>query len=161
MVDHRDIEDDEPELLPIGEFAARTRLTRKALRIYDRSGLLAPAEIDGWTGYRRYLPEQIPVGRLVGLLRGADLSLSAIQSVIAALPSAESACARLEVLFDAIERDHHGRRLVIRHAQSILREETDPMFEINIREVPMRSSPRRKPHSSLTSAPSRPPVRSS
>jgi MerR family regulatory protein len=33
-------------LLSIGEFARRTRLTPKALRIYDRIGLLSPAAID-------------------------------------------------------------------------------------------------------------------
>ncbi|MGH2872522.1 MAG: MerR family transcriptional regulator [Solirubrobacteraceae bacterium] len=132
------MEDEQVQLLSIGEFAARTRLTRKALRIYDRNGLLQPAEVDQWTGYRRYLPQQVPVGRLVGLLRGAELGLAAIESVIAELPDMDRACARLEVLLDAIERDHHGRRLVIRHAQSILRKETDPMFEIKTREVPAR-----------------------
>lgn len=136
MVDHRQMDDE--DLLSIGEFAARTRLTPKALRIYDRSGLLKPAEIDEWTGYRRYLPQQVPVGRLVGLLRGADLSLAAIRSVIAEIPDLEGACARLEVVLDGIERDHQGRRLVIRHAQSILRKETEPMFEIKTREVPAR-----------------------
>jgi DNA-binding transcriptional MerR regulator len=131
--------DDETELLSIGEFAARTRLTPKALRIYDRSGLLRPVCTDQWNGYRRYAPEQIPIGRLVGLLRGADLSLAAVQSVIAALPAGtESACGRLEALFDQMERDHHGRRLVIRHVQSVLRKEISPMFEVKTRHVPAR-----------------------
>lgn len=148
------MDDDEPELLSIGEFAARTRLTPKALRIYDRTGLLQPAEIDEWTGYRRYLPDQVPIGRLVGLLRGADLSLTAIESVIAEIPNVENACARLEALLDGIERDHQGRRLVIRHAQAILRKETDPMFEIKTREVPARRlmSIQRRQHGDRTDA---------
>ncbi len=147
-------EEHEQVLLSIGEFAMRTRLTRKALRIYERSGLLEPAVVDEWTGYRRYLPQQIPVGRLVALLRGADLSLSAIESVITALPDKAGACAQLELLLDAIERDHHGRQLVIRHAQSILREETDPMFEIKTREVPVRRlmSIQRRQHGDQTDA---------
>ncbi len=131
--------DDEVELLSIGEFAARTRLSAKALRIYDRSGLLRPHHIDDLSGYRRYSPQQVPIGRLVRLLRAADLSLAAIDSVIAELPaSVENACVRLETLLDEIERDHHGRRLVVRHVQSILRKDADPMFEIKTREVPAR-----------------------
>jgi DNA-binding transcriptional MerR regulator len=154
MVDHRYMDDDEAELLSIGQFAARTRLTPKALRIYERSGLLEPAEIDERTGYRRYLPRQIPIGRLVGLLRGADLSLAAIESVISEIPSVENACARLEVLLDGIERDHQGRRLVIRHAQAILRKDTDPMFEIKTRKVPARRmmSIQRRQHGDQTAA---------
>jgi DNA-binding transcriptional MerR regulator len=138
MTDRRDM-DAGPELLAIGEFAARTRLTAKALRIYDRSGLLRPHHTDEFSGYRRYSSQQVPIGRLVGLLRGADLSLAAIKSVLAELQvGPASACARLEVLREGIERAHDGRRLVIRHVQSILREDTDPMFEIKTREVPAR-----------------------
>lgn len=154
MADHRDMPNDEGEL-SIGEFAARTRLSRKALRIYDRGGLLRPASIDQWSGYRRYSPQQVPIGRLVGLLRGADLSLAAIESVIAELPAgAESACARLEVLLDGIERDHQGRRLVIRHVQSILRRERGSMFEIKTRQVPARRlmSIQRRQHGDQTEA---------
>ena len=155
MADDRGMADDEATLLSIGEFAARTKLTPKALRIYDRSGLLRPASIDQWSGYRRYSPQQVPTGRLVSLLRGADLSLAAIESVIAELSTgAERACARLDALLDGIERDHHGRQLVIRHVQSILRKETDPMFEINTREVPARRlmSIQRRQHGDQTDA---------
>jgi DNA-binding transcriptional MerR regulator len=132
------MEDCEPDFLSIGEFAELTRLTPKALRIYDGSGLLEPAEIDEWTGYRRYLPLQIPTGRLIGLLRAADLSLAVIESVIAEIPDPDRACARLEALLDGLEREQHGRRLVIRHAQSVIRKETDPMFEVTTRDVPAR-----------------------
>ena len=129
--------DDEAELFSIGEFAARTRLTPKALRIYDRSGLLRPACTDQWNRYRRYSPEQVPIGRLVGLLRGADLGLAAVQSVVAALTAGtESACAELEAVLDQMERAHQGRRLVIRHVQSVLRKGTSSMFEVKTREVP-------------------------
>jgi DNA-binding transcriptional MerR regulator len=131
--------DEETELLSIGEFAARTRLTPKALRLYHRKELLLPSDTDELTGYRFYSVAQVPLGRLLGLLRGASLSLAAIGSVIGELPvSVERACARLEVLLSQLDREHEGRRLVIRHAQSILRKEIDPMFEIKVRKVPGR-----------------------
>lgn len=155
MADDCGVADDEAGLLSIGEFAARTQLTRKALRIYEQSGLLRPVSVDQCSGYRRYSPQQVPTGRIVALLRGADLSLAAIESVIAEVSTgAESACARLEVLLDGIERDHRGRRLVIRHVQSILRKEPDPMFEIKTRETPARRlmSIQRRQHGDQTDA---------
>jgi PPM family protein phosphatase len=38
------------ELMTIGEFAGRTRLSAKALRLYDRLGLLRPAQTDPFSG---------------------------------------------------------------------------------------------------------------
>jgi hypothetical protein len=42
------------QLLPIGQFSARSRLSIKALRLYDRLGLVVPVRIDPETGYRWY-----------------------------------------------------------------------------------------------------------
>ena len=39
-------------LLTIGEFAHRTRLSVKALRLYDQLGLVTPAMVDASSGYR-------------------------------------------------------------------------------------------------------------
>ena len=46
------------ELLSIGRFARLSGLTVKALRHYDAEGLLRPAHVDEWTGYRYYTAEQ-------------------------------------------------------------------------------------------------------
>lgn len=43
-------------LLSIGEFSAACRLSPKALRLYDRLGLLRPAQVDAVSGYRWYGP---------------------------------------------------------------------------------------------------------
>src|SRR5213083_1161504 len=51
-------------LLSIGEFARRSRLSMKALRLYDRLGLLAPDHVDPATGYRRYREHQLGTARL-------------------------------------------------------------------------------------------------
>jgi hypothetical protein len=42
------------ELLGIGEFARRTGLSPKALRIYAELGLLIPDEVDPYNGHRRH-----------------------------------------------------------------------------------------------------------
>ena len=63
--------------LTVGLMAGRTGLSPKALRHYDRIGLLRPASVDTDTGYRRYDPAQVAEARLVSLLRSVELPLDA------------------------------------------------------------------------------------
>ncbi|MFE1308920.1 MerR family transcriptional regulator [Streptomyces sp. NPDC058755] len=72
------------ELLTIGAFAARARLSAKALRLYDRLGLLAPAHVDEASGYRYYRADQVERARLVALLRQLDMPLARIAEVVGA-----------------------------------------------------------------------------
>ena len=52
----------------IGAFAAIGRISVRMLRHYDAIGLLEPAEVDAWSGYRRYSPTQIgPLTRILAL----------------------------------------------------------------------------------------------
>jgi DNA-binding transcriptional MerR regulator len=126
-------------LISIGEFARRTRLTAKALRIYDRVGLLRPASIDEASGYRRYHAGQVRSGQLIGLLRGADVSLADIGLILGDLAvRGEVAVERLEQLLADIDRRHASRKQLIRHIQAILQEGDDPMFPTATRHVPAR-----------------------
>lgn len=59
----------------IGEFARRSGLTVKALRLYDEMGLLRPASVDPATGYRGYDADQVPRARLLARLRLAGVPL--------------------------------------------------------------------------------------
>lgn len=71
-------------LLSIGEFSKVSRLTIKALRLYDQLGLLPPARIDPRSGYRYYEVAQAPRARAIALLRSLDMPLADIQQVLAA-----------------------------------------------------------------------------
>ncbi len=46
-------------MLKIGEFSKLSQITVKALRFYEKEGLLIPASVDEWTGYRFYNTEQL------------------------------------------------------------------------------------------------------
>ncbi|MFJ5301085.1 MerR family transcriptional regulator [Streptomyces sp. NPDC088350] len=72
------------ELLTIGAFAARARLSAKALRLYDRLGVLAPDRVDEVSGYRYYRAGQVERARLVALLRQLDMPLARIAEVVEA-----------------------------------------------------------------------------
>ncbi|MEU2282127.1 MerR family transcriptional regulator [Streptomyces sp. NPDC013178] len=79
------------ELLTIGAFAARARLSAKALRLYDRLGLLAPAHVDEASGYRYYRAGQVERARLVAMLRQLDMPLALVAEVVGAADGAEAA----------------------------------------------------------------------
>ena len=68
--------------MSIGEFARAARLTVKALRYYDREGLLTPDRVDPGTGYRFYAPTQLATALRIGLLRRADVSVAAIRAFL-------------------------------------------------------------------------------
>jgi DNA-binding transcriptional MerR regulator len=64
------------EEMSIGEFARRSRLSPKALRVYDGLGLLSPARVDKQSGYRYYQPVQLERGRLIATLRQIGVPFS-------------------------------------------------------------------------------------
>ncbi len=93
--------------LPIGRFARQSGLSIGALRHYDELGLLVPAEVDRWTGYRRYRRAQLERARTIARLRDLDLPLDEIGAVLDAPDSGE----RLAAL------DRHRLRIEARVAR--------------------------------------------
>lgn len=122
------------ERMSTGEFAAVTRLSRKALRLYQELGLLEPAAVDPRTGYRSYGPEQVRTARLIGRLRLLDLPLAEIGVLLQLDPAA--AAKSLEGFWRAAEETHAERRRLVRYLQDILTGRDDEMYEIGTRDVP-------------------------
>jgi DNA-binding transcriptional MerR regulator len=69
--------------LSIGEFATLTRLSVRTLRRYHETGLLEPARVDSFTGYRYYTSEQIPTAQVIQQLRHLDVPLTEVKSILA------------------------------------------------------------------------------
>jgi len=123
--------------MSIGEFARSTRLSTKALRIYDRIGLLHPAVVQEGNRYRRYRIDQIRTGQLIAMLRGAELSLTDVRLVLEDLDQDRSrAITRITLMVDGAERRHATRKLLLGHIQATISEGADPMFSIKTRHVP-------------------------
>ena len=61
-------------MLKVGDFSQLGQVSVRTLHHYDERGLLKPAEIDDWTGYRFYSVEQLP--RLNRILALKDLGFS-------------------------------------------------------------------------------------
>jgi protein phosphatase len=96
------------ELLTIGAFARATRLSPKALRLYDELGLLPPARVDPVTGYRLYAPEQVERARLVAWLRRLGMPLVRIRHVCAL--DAGAAAGEIRAFWARAEAEAAARR---------------------------------------------------
>ena len=73
-----------PGYLSIGDFSRATHMTVKTLRHYHQIGLLEPAEVDPYTGYRRYAIDQIPAAQVIRRFRDLGMPLEQIQAVLSA-----------------------------------------------------------------------------
>ncbi len=114
-------------LLTIGAFAARARLSAKALRLYDRLGLLTPAQVDDSTGYRYYRADQVERARLVALLRQLDMPLARIAEVLGA--EGPEAAGRLAAYWADVESRVAGQRTLAEYLRGRLSGRSSEMYE--------------------------------
>jgi DNA-binding transcriptional MerR regulator/effector-binding domain-containing protein len=71
-------------MLTIGDFSRMTHLTVKALRHYHDMGVLEPAAVDPFTGYRSYDTSQVGSAQVIRRLRDLGMPLDSIAAVLAA-----------------------------------------------------------------------------
>lgn len=86
----------------IGEFSKICQVSVKTLRHYDRIGLLKPAEVDRFTGYRYYDRTQLEKMLLIQKLKRYGFSLEEIQSLVLSESSAVF-CQRLSRQKEVLE----------------------------------------------------------
>ncbi|AKB64714.1 Transcriptional regulator, MerR family [Methanosarcina mazei S-6] len=68
--------------IPIGKFSLMTRLSQKALRLYDSKELLVPEVKDSFTGYRYYTVPQIELGMKIKTFTFLGFSLEEISMLL-------------------------------------------------------------------------------
>jgi DNA-binding transcriptional MerR regulator len=120
-------------LIPIGQFAAASQLSPKALRLYDDNGLLRPALVDPDSGYRFYRLEQLRSARLIGLLRSAGMPLVEIRRVLDD-PNPIGRVVRIDEYEAALAGELADRRRVLDYVRRFMEEEQ--MFEVQVKQVP-------------------------
>lgn len=124
------------EPLSIGTFARRSRLSPKALRLYDRLGVLTPARVADHNGYRLYTEDQLETARLVGLLRRLQMPLAQVRRVVAAPPDEQRAL--LDSYWAEVEGRVAAQRDLVEHLRSRISGEANShdRFTIEERRVP-------------------------
>ena len=123
--------------ISIGEFARRSRLSLKALRLYDERGVLVPSRVDQGSGYRYYDTAQLDEARLVVMLRQLQLPLAAIKELLACDPA--DAATRVAEYWRGAEAAHDARRELADYLVNRLRGKRSVMYEVGTREIPERS----------------------
>jgi PPM family protein phosphatase len=99
------------ELVTIGAFARASRLSPKALRLYDSLGLLTPAHVDEVSGYRFYRADQLERARLVAWLRRLGMPLARIRVVCdLAADAPEQAAEQIAAYWAETEAELASRR---------------------------------------------------
>jgi len=90
--------------LPIGDFSRATHMSIKTLRHYHRVGLLEPADVDQFSGHRRYTTDQIPTAQVIRRFRELDMPIDEIRGVLAAT----DVTARNELIAEHLSRLEEG-----------------------------------------------------
>ena len=125
------------DLMSIGEFARRSRLSPKALRRYDELGLLPPVRVDATSGYRFYQASQLEQARLVAALRQLQVPLAGIKAILGLEP--EAVAGRIGEYWAAVETEHSARRELAGYLVDRLSGKRSVMYDVTTRDIPGRS----------------------
>jgi DNA-binding transcriptional MerR regulator len=125
------------DLMGIGEFARVSRLSPKALRLYDELGLLPPARVDVDSGYRWYAAGQLDQARLVASLRQIGVPLAQIKVILGL--DAQAAAEQVADYWTGAEIEHAARRQLVGYLVDRLNGKRSAMYEVAVRDIPARS----------------------
>ncbi|WP_327002149.1 MerR family transcriptional regulator [Dactylosporangium sp. NBC_01737] len=123
--------------LTIGEFATLTHLSVRTLRRYHEAGLLEPATVDPFTGYRYYSTEQIPSAQVIHRLRELDVPLAEVRSILTAEDPqrrADLITGHLRRLEDELDRT----RAAVVSLRRLLHPDREDL-QVELRSVPART----------------------
>ena len=108
-------------MITIQGFAKLCGCNTQTLRYYDRIGLLTPAKVDEWTGYRYYEEEQALLFVKIKNLQQADFSIAEIKSL---LPGDD------DLLIAAFERKIEEQQQKLERIREIQRSYLKEMMDI-------------------------------
>jgi DNA-binding transcriptional MerR regulator len=127
-------------MFKIGDFSRLSMVSVKALRYYDEIGLLKPAQVDEFTGYRYYSASQMPSLNRIVALKSLGLTLTEIARLTADnLPPQELQCILDEKRVDIQAQLREGQNRLQRLETWILNVSGENIlaeYEVNIRSLP-------------------------
>jgi DNA-binding transcriptional MerR regulator len=121
-------------MLSIGGFASATRLSLKALRLYDQLGILKPRHVDRDSGYRYYHSDQLGAARLIRMMRQMEMPLATIRLVLTAAPA--DAARLVQDYWRQRERRMVEARRVVHDLLAALHKETPTMaLDVSVKTI--------------------------
>ncbi len=126
-------------MFKIGDFSKMARVSVKTLRYYDEVGLIAPARVDEFTGYRYYSADQLPRLNRILALKDLGFSLEQIARLLDdGLPAVhirELLALRQTEIREQIEADKLRLELVEMRLTQIEREGAMPVHDVTVRSI--------------------------
>ncbi|WP_341940677.1 MerR family transcriptional regulator [Microbacterium sp. LWH10-1.2] len=126
-------------MLSIGAFAQIGQVTHRMLRHWDTAGLLVPAHVDEFSGYRSYDPSQLERLHRIVALRQLGFGLDDIALILEQGIDAERIAAMLRLRRAEVEEEHRiaAARLVDVERRLHLIESENQMSQVEIIEKPL------------------------
>jgi DNA-binding transcriptional MerR regulator len=126
-------------VLKVGDFSQLGQVSVRTLQYYDERGLLKPAEIDDWTGYRFYSVEQLPRLNRILALKDLGFSLDQISRLVEDDVPAEQLRGMLAMKQAEIERqlsESHARLARVEARLRQIEREGEPSpYEVVLKKV--------------------------
>lgn len=126
-------------MLSIGAFAQIGQVTHRMLRHWDAAGLLMPAHVDEFSGYRSYDPSQLERLHRIVALRQLGFGLDDISAILDRGVDAERIAALLRIRRTEVEQEHRvaAERLVDVERRLHLIERENHLSQIEIIDKPL------------------------
>ena len=128
-------------MLKIGDFSKLSRVSIRMLRHYDDIGLLKPAEIDEFTGYRYYHEQQLfAVGRITAL-KDMGFALADIIKILDSYDDKEKVDAFLserQKELTKFSKETEYKLMLLDTARKRLRKEQNMSFDVIVKTIPER-----------------------
>ena len=118
-------------MLKIGEFSKLSHTTVKALRFYEKEGLLLPVSVDEWTGYRFYETAQLETAAKIRSYRQLGLSIDEIKHIF----SGEDVKKILSAKKDHLQKLRRDTELQISVIEYLM-EEKEMKYQVTEKEIP-------------------------
>ena len=118
-------------MLKIGEFSKLCQMTVKALRFYEKEGLLIPASVDEWTGYRFYTTEQLRRAAKIKSYRQLDLSIEEIKAIFKG-KNARKILEEKALQLQVQQKEIDVRLSIIKH----ILEKTTMKYQVTVKNIP-------------------------
>ena len=118
-------------MLKIGEFSRLSLTTVKALRFYEKEGLLLPRVVDERTGYRFYETSQLETAAKIRSYRQLGLSIEEIKNIFSGGDAVRILSDRAEAL-RKLRQDTERQLSII----DFLLEERDMKYQVSVKELP-------------------------
>ena len=128
-------------MLKIGEFSKLSRVSIRMLRHYDDIGLLKPAEIDEFTGYRYYHEEQLFIIGRITSLKDMGFALADIIKILDVYDDKEKMDAFLserQKELSKLSKETEYKLMLLDTARKRLRKEQNMSFDVTVKTIPER-----------------------